>query len=179
MLMNLWRYIIAISFPTCVHKTIILMNKNHKEKSKYIFELKIFFLNQGSYEDWKSMEFDLSIFQVYEKYWKVFIVPFFIMKNAGYKHFGFSTILHCLKDLCTKKNLTNRTMHSEPPVVPSAHFAVWFLGCHRLCIKETKGLEICPTAPMKANSWTLFYRTSLFYRPLKLANVMPSAHFVS
>ncbi len=40
------------------------MNKNHKEKSKYIFELKIFFLNQGSYEDWKSMEFDLSIFQV-------------------------------------------------------------------------------------------------------------------
>ncbi len=168
MLMNLWRYIIAISFPTCVHKTIILMNKNHKEKSKYIFELKIFFLNQGSYEDWKSMEFDLSIFQVYEKYWKVFIVPFFIMKNAGYKHFGFSTILlsrifqYCLKDLCTKKNLTNRTMHTEPPVVPSAHFAVWFLGCHRLCSKETKGLEIWPYCPNESQLLNPFLQNQSF-----------------
>ncbi len=25
------------------------------------------------------------------------------MQNAGYKHFGLSTILHCLKDLCKKK----------------------------------------------------------------------------
>ncbi len=34
-----------------------------------------------------------------------FIVHFFIMQNAGYKHFGFSTILHCLKDLCKIKKI--------------------------------------------------------------------------
>ncbi len=79
-----------------------------------------------------------------------FIVHFLIMQNAGYKHFGFSTILHCLKDLCKKNNLAYKTMHTEPPIVPSAHFTVWFLGHHRLCIKETKGLDIWHIAPMKA-----------------------------
>ncbi len=32
-----------------------------------------------------------------------FIVHFFIMQNAGYKHFGFSNILHRLKDLYKNK----------------------------------------------------------------------------
>ncbi len=74
-----------------------------------------------------------------------FKVHFFIMQNAGYKHFGFlSTVLHSLKDLCKNKkiyrllcvhekplNFTYRTMHTELPIVPSAHFVVWFLGHHK------------------------------------------------
>ncbi len=50
------------------------MNKNHKEKSKYIFELKIFFLNQGSYEDWKV--FSRSMKSI-EKY---LLCPFLLWK---------------------------------------------------------------------------------------------------
>ncbi len=33
-------------------------------------------------------------------------------------------------------NVAYRTMHTELSVVPSAHSAAWFLGCHRLH-KET------------------------------------------
>ncbi len=38
------------------------------------------------------------------KWMNEFIVRFFVMQNAGYKHFVFSTILHRLKDLCKNKN---------------------------------------------------------------------------
>ncbi len=75
---------------------------------------------QGYCRVWRSMKFDLSIFHVWKSMEKIFvyqiifhssclvfllwssnefIVHFFIMQNAGYKPFGFSTILHRLKDL--------------------------------------------------------------------------------
>ncbi len=37
--------------------------------------------------------------------WQLFssLCTFSLTQKAGYKHFGFSTILHCLKDLCKNK----------------------------------------------------------------------------
>lgn len=35
------------------------------------------------------------------------------------------------------ENMAFAKKNKKKPDVPSAHFMVWFLGCHRLCIKET------------------------------------------
>jgi len=41
------------------------------------------------------------------------------------------------KYIQTEKPLNSvyMTILAEPPIAPSAHFTVWFLGCHRVCVK--------------------------------------------
>ncbi len=65
----------------------------------------------------------------------------------GFFTYILSTVLHDLtgplqiKHILTfsvhHNNIIKLTYRTEPAVVPSAHFAVRFLGRHSLCIKET------------------------------------------
>ncbi len=63
-------------------------------------------------------------------------------------------------------DLAYRTVHTEPPIVPSTHFMVWFLGLHKVCVKETYrpwNMAYCPNECHFLNKIYIFLYLFAFY----------------
>ncbi len=107
-----------------------------------------------------------------------FIVHFFIMQNAGYKRFGFSTILHCLKDLCkikknrafakTKKNTYIGQCIQSHLLCHQPISWCGFLAATENALKRPKALkygilQILKYCPNENQIWNTFFTVPVFF----------------
>ncbi len=113
----------------------------------------------------------MQVTSIFGFFLTIFLAPYYIALRKLAKIKCIQTFM-CAREPLNLVTLIGQCLHTEPLIVPSAHFAGFLVFCHR---RVTYGLK----RPKTLKYGIIFYDTSHFYKPLNLAGFMPSAHFVS